>query len=87
MALTVDVLDALCHEPHFLEWLREQGVEPNLTFKVEIAGTEIIVHQYAVNDNGAKYVADGEVALKSPFTVAVQEPLPTWLRHSWPRGE
>jgi hypothetical protein len=69
------------------EWLEGYGVEPNLTFRVDVYDNgQMWVHQYAVNEQGQKFIVRtpeeeaaawhpviGEAALRGPFEVAVKE--------------
>lgn len=75
---TFAVDNPFVHTEPFLDWLREHGVEPNDTFRVDVGGDEITVHQYALNGEGKKYFDQdkGRIAYREPFTVPLERPVP-----------
>ena len=51
-------------------WLRDRGVEPSDTFKVDLQVTGATIHQYDRDDEGHLYISvDGDIAIREPFTV------------------
>ena len=81
---TFTVADPFVHSEPFLEWLREHGVEPNDTFRVDVGDHEITVHQYALNGEGRKYrdPETDEIAYRSPFTVPLKRAVPEQSAHA-----
>jgi hypothetical protein len=73
---------ALAHTARFCDWLREHDLKPEDTYRVEIGDTTMRVHQFAVNDEGRKYVeiVDGQPgpAIRRPFDVQLKS-RPNWL--------
>lgn len=65
----------LSRNPALLEWLEANGVEPRNTYRVEVSGDSAEVFQYAVNDEGRKYVdpKTGEVATVGPVEVSTED--------------
>lgn len=57
------------------EWCRKHGIDPNLTFRLEIneAAMTVTVYQYALGADGKHYRVDDEVARREPFTVPITE--------------
>ena len=39
----------------FLDWLREHGIEPRVTFRVEVEEDSMVVHRYALANDGKPY--------------------------------
>lgn len=57
----------------FLDWLGDEGIEANVTYKVAIRGRRVKVWQFDRNEDGRKYVdpVKDRVAVRDPFVVRV----------------
>ncbi len=79
--LTVDVDDGhpLSRDTEFIDWVREQGVDPHRTRKVKIRGWWMDVWGLANDAEGRKYVIPGTSDVASTYAFV-------WLK-SAPRAK
>lgn len=74
---TIQAGELASYDERFLGWLRDHGIEPNDTFRVDVEGDQITVHQYDRNSEGSVYRdRAGDVALRDPFVVPLKRRLP-----------
>jgi hypothetical protein len=74
--LTVTPGDALSNVPAFLGWLREHGIDPEVTFRVEVAGDAMTVHRYRLNAEGKKFIEEDGPAVEEPLTIPCKRSVP-----------
>ena len=77
--IAVDVHEGhpLSHDQRWLKWLREHGITPERTYRVEIKFKLLklrhvmTVFQYALNKDGRKYYDHdlGHIAFEEPYDV------------------
>lgn len=74
--LTVD--DPVARSEPFLAWLREHGIEPKDTYRVDIDAESVVAHQFDRDSDGEVYYdpATGGAAVRDPVTVPLRAPAP-----------
>lgn len=62
-----------CGWPPFVAWLNDQGLDPKMIRRVDIAvdGMTMVVHEYALDAEGKRYVVGDELAMADPRQVAI----------------
>lgn len=53
--MVVTPSDAISRDEEFCDWLREQGIEPTDTYRLEITDSKATVFQYDADEEGSKF--------------------------------